>query len=286
MPTGYGLGKAGWVTIPVAGVGGDDAEVLHDFVEESYRTIAPKKLIKELDAHHDAGADGEAPTDVHVAELLQHPVRVRARSASDSASPADGDIGSTAPSAAAASSSTSGRHRARRLTSTARWAAPNRPESNAAPSVDANVWASAPRSSASSGGTASGGTVITASASTRADVRGVSSGTCSVTHRATGPAATAARASRVASVRCRMRRRHHDVGRQPQSSLDHGQHPLVLEHRPFGDDVLPGRGRRGGARRPRIGFGWGEPVGRRAGDEAGATGRRTGRHRGEHPLRG
>jgi predicted DNA-binding protein (MmcQ/YjbR family) len=50
VPTGYGLGKAGWVTIPVAGVGDDDAEALHDFVEESYRTIATKKLIKELDA--------------------------------------------------------------------------------------------------------------------------------------------------------------------------------------------------------------------------------------------
>ena len=58
MPTGYGLGKAGWVTIPVAGLGDDDAEVLHDFVEESYRNVAPKKLIKELDAQHDAGATG------------------------------------------------------------------------------------------------------------------------------------------------------------------------------------------------------------------------------------
>ena len=58
MPTGYGLGKAGWVTIPVAGLGGDDAEVLHDFVEESYRNIAPKKLIKELDAEREAGSDG------------------------------------------------------------------------------------------------------------------------------------------------------------------------------------------------------------------------------------
>jgi predicted DNA-binding protein (MmcQ/YjbR family) len=57
-PTGYGLGKAGWVTIPVAGLDGDDAEVLHDFVEESYRLIATKKLIKELDAQREAGSDG------------------------------------------------------------------------------------------------------------------------------------------------------------------------------------------------------------------------------------
>ena len=57
-PTGYGLGKAGWVTIPVAGLGGDDADVLRDFLEESYRTIAPKKLIKELDAQREAGSHG------------------------------------------------------------------------------------------------------------------------------------------------------------------------------------------------------------------------------------
>jgi predicted DNA-binding protein (MmcQ/YjbR family) len=62
MPTGYGLGKAGWVTIPVVGLGDDDAEVLHDFVEESYRTIAPKKLIKELDAQNEADTN-EADSD-------------------------------------------------------------------------------------------------------------------------------------------------------------------------------------------------------------------------------
>ena len=59
-PTGYGLGKAGWVTIPVGGVSRNDAEVLHDFVEESYRTIAPKRLIKELDAQR--GADPSHPS--------------------------------------------------------------------------------------------------------------------------------------------------------------------------------------------------------------------------------
>jgi predicted DNA-binding protein (MmcQ/YjbR family) len=45
-PTGYGLGKAGWVTVPVAGVPSD---VLRDWVEESYRIVAPKRLVAELD---------------------------------------------------------------------------------------------------------------------------------------------------------------------------------------------------------------------------------------------
>ena len=46
---GYGLGKAGWVTIRVDGVPKAAREVLFDFIEESYRTIAPKTLVKQLD---------------------------------------------------------------------------------------------------------------------------------------------------------------------------------------------------------------------------------------------
>ena len=49
-PTGYGLGKAGWVTISVDSPECPPAEVLEDWIEESYRTIAAKKLIAELDA--------------------------------------------------------------------------------------------------------------------------------------------------------------------------------------------------------------------------------------------
>ncbi|MER7819280.1 MmcQ/YjbR family DNA-binding protein [Streptomyces sp. NPDC096153] len=49
-PSAYGLGKAGWVRIPLLGKGAPSAEVLCDWVEESYRAIATKKLIAELDA--------------------------------------------------------------------------------------------------------------------------------------------------------------------------------------------------------------------------------------------
>lgn len=54
-PAGYGLGKAGWVRIPLAQEGAPAAELLCDWVEESYRTIAPKKLIAQLDAAADTG---------------------------------------------------------------------------------------------------------------------------------------------------------------------------------------------------------------------------------------
>jgi predicted DNA-binding protein (MmcQ/YjbR family) len=46
-PTGYGLGKAGWVTVPVSGL---PLDVLRDWIEESYRIVAPKRLVRELDA--------------------------------------------------------------------------------------------------------------------------------------------------------------------------------------------------------------------------------------------
>jgi predicted DNA-binding protein (MmcQ/YjbR family) len=47
-PTGYGLGASGWVTVPVRGDGVSVA-LLRDWVEESYRIVAPKRLLAELD---------------------------------------------------------------------------------------------------------------------------------------------------------------------------------------------------------------------------------------------
>ena len=48
-PTGYGLGASGWVTVPLRAPGVSLA-VLRDWVEESYRIVAPKTLVAELDA--------------------------------------------------------------------------------------------------------------------------------------------------------------------------------------------------------------------------------------------
>ncbi|GAA2424835.1 hypothetical protein GCM10010405_04110 [Streptomyces macrosporus] len=50
VPTGYGLGRAGWVTVPLAGTDAPPAELLCDWVEESYRTVAPKRTVALLDA--------------------------------------------------------------------------------------------------------------------------------------------------------------------------------------------------------------------------------------------
>ena len=48
-PTGYGLGRAGWVTVPLRAKG-VQPDLLCEWVEESYRVVAPKRLAAQLDA--------------------------------------------------------------------------------------------------------------------------------------------------------------------------------------------------------------------------------------------
>ena len=48
-PTRYGLGKSGWVNVPLEAPG-LTADLLHDWIEESYRIVAPKRLVARLDA--------------------------------------------------------------------------------------------------------------------------------------------------------------------------------------------------------------------------------------------
>ena len=47
-PTHYGLGSKGWVTLrPTVKT---KLEPLYELIDESYRAIAPKRVVKELDA--------------------------------------------------------------------------------------------------------------------------------------------------------------------------------------------------------------------------------------------
>ena len=48
-PTGYGLGKSGWVTSEFAPTDVVPVDRFFEWIEESYRAVAPKKLIAELD---------------------------------------------------------------------------------------------------------------------------------------------------------------------------------------------------------------------------------------------
>jgi predicted DNA-binding protein (MmcQ/YjbR family) len=47
-PTGYGLGRSGWVNVPLRAEG-VTLDLLRDWIEESYRIVAPKRLVAELD---------------------------------------------------------------------------------------------------------------------------------------------------------------------------------------------------------------------------------------------
>lgn len=46
-PTSHGLGKAGWITLRASHGESIDAAMLHQWMEESFRLIAPKRLVKD-----------------------------------------------------------------------------------------------------------------------------------------------------------------------------------------------------------------------------------------------
>jgi predicted DNA-binding protein (MmcQ/YjbR family) len=60
-PTHYGLGKSGWVTAQFSVGAEPSLEMLKEWVDESYRTIAPKKLVAQLDSlTEDAGSSPQS----------------------------------------------------------------------------------------------------------------------------------------------------------------------------------------------------------------------------------
>jgi predicted DNA-binding protein (MmcQ/YjbR family) len=49
-PTGYGLGKSGWVSATFEAKDEPPVEILKGWIRESYAAVAPKKLLAELDS--------------------------------------------------------------------------------------------------------------------------------------------------------------------------------------------------------------------------------------------
>lgn len=49
-PTGYGLGKSGWVTARFTRKDKIPFEWIRSWIEESYRAVAPRRLVARLDA--------------------------------------------------------------------------------------------------------------------------------------------------------------------------------------------------------------------------------------------
>jgi hypothetical protein len=59
-PTGYGLGKSGWVSAEIPLGDQPPVALFKEWIEESYRAQAPKSLVKQLDAG--GAAPAKAPT--------------------------------------------------------------------------------------------------------------------------------------------------------------------------------------------------------------------------------
>lgn len=78
--TGYGLGKHGWVTAQYTRGDAPPIDVLEAWIEESYRAIASKKLVRELDAR----AQGTAAPAAPASKTRETPSRTRVVSAKSS----------------------------------------------------------------------------------------------------------------------------------------------------------------------------------------------------------
>ena len=62
-PAEYGLGKSGWVAAQFGPSDDIDVDMLKQWIDESYRAQAPKKLVKELDGGGAAASAIDAAKD-------------------------------------------------------------------------------------------------------------------------------------------------------------------------------------------------------------------------------
>jgi predicted DNA-binding protein (MmcQ/YjbR family) len=60
-PTGYGLGRAGWVSIPLGRKHDPPAEVIEGWILESYRRVAPKRIAAQLATESGPGSATSRP---------------------------------------------------------------------------------------------------------------------------------------------------------------------------------------------------------------------------------
>ncbi|OJT16723.1 DifB protein [Archangium sp. Cb G35] len=61
QPTGYGLGKSGWVSANFGARDTPPLDMLRKWLDESYRAVAPKKLVAQMDSGAGAPRAEAAP---------------------------------------------------------------------------------------------------------------------------------------------------------------------------------------------------------------------------------
>jgi predicted DNA-binding protein (MmcQ/YjbR family) len=79
-PTGYGLGKSGWVSAEFAKSDKPPLEMLRQWIDESYRAIAPKKLVDQIGTAA-AGTGAPAPAKKASAPRAKTATRAKAPAA-------------------------------------------------------------------------------------------------------------------------------------------------------------------------------------------------------------
>ena len=60
-PTGYGLGKSGWVTARFEGKAEPPVEMLTEWIDESFRAVAPKRVLAKLDGEKGENSKAAKP---------------------------------------------------------------------------------------------------------------------------------------------------------------------------------------------------------------------------------
>jgi predicted DNA-binding protein (MmcQ/YjbR family) len=61
-PTGYGLGKAGWITAEFGAKDKPPLDILEAWIDESFRAIAPKKVVEAKEAKEADEKPAKKPT--------------------------------------------------------------------------------------------------------------------------------------------------------------------------------------------------------------------------------
>ena len=89
-PTGYGLGKSGWVTVKLEPGARMSFEQLRDWVTESYRAVAPKTLATRLGGESSERASAKRVRLAKTKVKGKGTIQARAKKAAESAPAARG----------------------------------------------------------------------------------------------------------------------------------------------------------------------------------------------------
>ena len=100
-PTGYGLGKSGWVSVKLEPGAQISFGRLRDWVTESYRAVAPKTLAARLGGESSARASAKPVSKAKTKVKARVTIQPRAKKAAESAAAARGKSKSVARGARA-----------------------------------------------------------------------------------------------------------------------------------------------------------------------------------------